>query len=88
VITDPNHEAQARWQNAAVHAQRAQGKLEDAARVLQQLNPVAEGAEYAARVQDARAIIETALAFADKAAAEYAASDAAWDPIEHCTLGL
>ena len=88
MINDNNHEAQVRWSNAALHAQRAQGKLEDAARMLQQLSPVGEGAEYAARVRDARAEIETALAFAEKAAEEYAASDAAWSPIEQCTLGL
>ena len=88
MITDQNYAAQAHWGNAALHAQRAQGKLEDAALALQQLSPLADGSDYAARVKDARADIEAALAFAEKAAAEYAASDAAWSPIPQCTLGL
>lgn len=85
---DQNHEAQVRWTAAGQHSQSAQHSLEDAARILQQLGPLADGSEYAARVREARLCIDRALESAEKAAAEYAASDAVWEPIEHCTLGL
>lgn len=87
--SDKNAAAQAHWGNAAVHAQNAQHALEDAARALQGLGPVSEGYEYAARMAEARLHIDRALGLAEKAAAEYAASDAVWEPIiPECTLGL
>lgn len=87
--SDKNAAAQLHWGNASQFAGSAQAALEDAARALQSLGPVSEGHEYAARVAQARLHIDRALSLAERANAEYAASDAVWEPIiPECTLGL
>lgn len=88
MINDNNQQAQYHWNNAAQHAQSAQHALEDAARALQQLGPVSEGHEYAARVTEAQEHMQRATNLAKQAATEYELSDAAWNPIPQCTLGL